>query len=168
MVEAASLAREATTVLSPLGRPLFAAYQSMSWPTPAHLQLFHAQTLLREHRGNAHVAALMLAGLDAVEALASYTPMGGGLPKELLLATRGWSEPEWDAAVQRLTDRGLLASDGAYTDAGRQQRDAIEAQTDEASVAPYQHLGEQRTTRLRELARPWSKAFTEAMFGGAR
>jgi hypothetical protein len=165
MAEAAALAREAATGLKPLGRPLFAGHQSLQWPEPAHLQLFHAQTLLREYRGDAHVAALMLAGLDAVEALVTYTPLGQGLPKDMLTATRGWSDADWDAAVQRMQDRGVLTAEGTYTDAGQAQRDQIEAQTDAAAVAPYLRLGAERTDRLRAIARPWSRAFTEQLFG---
>lgn len=168
LAEAAALAREATTVCDPVGRPLFAAHASLPWPDPPHLQLFHAQTLLREHRGDAHVAALMLAGLDGIEALVGYVPLNQGLPEELLRATRGWDDEAWDAAAGRLRDRGLLAADGSLTEAGQQQRTAMEAQTDIASAAPYQHLGAERTQRLRELARPWSRTITESMFGGGK
>lgn len=166
MAEAAELAREATTVLASQGRPLFAAWHALPWPEPAHLQLFRAQTLLREHRGDGHVAALVVAGLDGLEALVSYDPLGEGMPKELVLATRGWSIDEWDAAVERLHRRGLLEQDGSYTPAGKAQRDTVEAQTDAAAVAPYRHLGPERTTRLRELVRPWSRTFAKELFGG--
>jgi hypothetical protein len=168
MAEAAALAREATTACDIVGRPLYAAHASLPWPEPAHLQLFHAQTLLREHRGDAHVAALMLAGLDGIEALVGYVPLNQGLPEELLRATRGWGDEAWDAAAGRLRDRGLLAADGSLTEAGQQQRKAMEAQTDLAAASPYQHLGAERTERLRELARPWSRTITESMFGGGK
>jgi hypothetical protein len=165
MVEAAGLAREATTVLRPEGRALYAAHASLNWPEPAHLQLFHAQTLLREARGDAHIAALVLADLDAVEALVTHIGVGGGLPADVLKATRGWPDEAWDAAAERLRDRGLIAADGTLTAAGKVLRDGIEAQTDAADAAPYLHLGAERTERLRALARPWSKAISAAMFG---
>lgn len=168
MAEAASLARDATAGCNPVGRPLYAAHASLPWPEPAHLQLFHAQTLLREHRGDAHVAALMLAGLDGVEALVGYVPLGQGLPESLLRATRGWDDAAWDAAAGRLRDRGLLAADGTLTTVGQQQREAMEAQTDIASAAPYLHLGAERTRRLRDLARPWSRTVTAEIVGGSR
>jgi hypothetical protein len=167
MAEAASLAREATTVLSIEGRPLFAAHAALAWPEPAHLQLFHAQTLLREHRGDAHIAALVLAGLDSVEALVTYVPMGRGMSEDMVRATRGWSDEEWDAAVARAQDRGLLDADRGHTAAGATQRETIEQQTDEAAAAPYLHLGLERTDRLRELARPWSRSISHQMFGTA-
>jgi hypothetical protein len=167
MAEAAALAREATTVLRIEGRPLFAAHASLDWPAPPHLQLFHAQTLLREHRGDGHIAALVLAGLDAVEALVTYVPMGQGMSEDMVRATRGWSDVQWDAAVVRAQERGLLDDNRAYTAAGKSLREAIEAQTDAAAAAPYSHLGPERTDRLRELARPRTRSISHQMFGTA-
>ena len=166
MAEAASLAREATTVLDPVGRPLYAAHASLEWPVQPHLALWHAQTLLREHRGDGHVAALVLAGLDGVEALVSYVPMGKGLPVPVLRSTRGWEDTEWDAAIERLRERGVLDADGGYTPVGKAQRDEIEAATDRAATAPWQHLGHDKTERLRELVKPWSRTITASVFGG--
>jgi hypothetical protein len=164
MAEAAALAREATTALGPQGRPLYAAHAAVDWPAPAHLQLFHAQTLLREYRGDGHIAALVLAGLDPVEALVSYAPIEPAV-SDMLRATRGWPDEEWDAASARLRERGLLEPDGALSAAGAEFRERIEAQTDAADVAGYLQLGAERTERLRELARPWSRAISQAMFG---
>jgi hypothetical protein len=167
MAEAAALAREACSVLRVEGRPLYAAHASLDWPEPAHLQLFHAQTLLREHRGDGHIAALVLADLDPLDALLTYLAHGQGMNESMVRATRGWSDEEWDAAVVRAKDRGLIDADGAFTAAGAAQREAIEAQTDAAAAAPYLHLGPERTERLRELARPWAKSISHQMFGTA-
>jgi hypothetical protein len=168
MAEAAGLAREATTVLDHVGRPLSAAHATLDWPAAPHLQLFHAQTLLREHRGAGHIAALVLAGLDGIEALVSYVPLRQGLPESLLRATRGWPDEAWDDAAARLRDRGILAEDGSLTEAGAAMREQIEAQTDAVAASAYRHLGPERTQRLRDLARPWSKTFVTEMFGGGQ
>jgi hypothetical protein len=165
MAEAAALAREATSVLGVEGRPLFAAHAALDWPEPPHLQLFHAQTLLREYRGDGHIAALVLAGLDPVEALVTYLPLGEGMNEAMLRGTRGWSDAEWEAGVRRAQADGLLDADGAHTPAGAAQRAEIEAQTDAADVAAYRHLGAERTERLRTLARPWARAISTQMFG---
>jgi hypothetical protein len=167
MAEAAGLAREATTVLRVEGRPLYAAHASLPWPEPPHLQLFHAQTLLREHRGDGHIAALVLADLDPLAALVTYVAHGEGMNEAMVRATRGWTDEEWDAAVVRVREFGLIDADGAFTEAGAAQRDAIEAQTDAAATAPYRHLGPERTERLRELCRPWSRSISQQMFGSA-
>jgi hypothetical protein len=170
MAEAAALAREATAVLDPVGRPLFAAHLTVPWPEPAHLQLFHAQTLLREHRGDGHIAALVVAGQDALDALITYCAHGIGASEAMIRATRGWTDEEWSAGVERARERGLLTSDDSLTltDAGRAEREQIEAATNARAAAPYRHLGVDRTNRLRELARPWSKAISDELFGGGR
>lgn len=164
MTEAATLAREATTVLSGVGRPLFAGHLTLPWPEPAHLQLFHAQTLLREHRGDGHVAALALAGLDGVGALVTHIASDEAVPEQAIRATRGWTDEEWSAGEATVIAQGLVA-DGRLTPAGRAQRDEIERQTDQAATAPYLHLGEERVQRLRTLARPWSTAIAAELFG---
>lgn len=165
LAEAASLAREATTACGVEGRALFAGHASLPWPEPAHLQLWHAVTLLREHRGDGHVAALTLAGLTGPEAVVSYTSLGAGMPEELARATRGYSEEEWEQTRRDLRDKGIFDADNALTPAGRAQRDLIEAQTDAAATAPYDHLGAAKTQRLIELARPLARTITKQIFG---
>jgi hypothetical protein len=165
MSRAAELAREATTVLDIVGRPLYAGHAALPWPEPAHLQLWHAATLLREHRGDGHIAALVLAGLSGLDASLTYVATGHGMSEDLQRQTRGYSEEEWAAAKQRLVDEGLLAATGGLTDAGQALRDDIEAQTDIAAAAPYDHLGPERTQELIELTRPWARSVTKQIFG---
>lgn len=165
MAEAARLAREATTACSVVGRPLFAAHAALPWPQPPHLQLWHAATLLREHRGDGHIAALVLSGLTGMEAAITYAATGQGLPADLLRATRGYSEQEWSRTKDRLCDRGLLDAEGGLTDDGRRLRADLEAQTDAAAAAPYEHLGDERTRRLINLVRPWARSITKQIFG---
>jgi hypothetical protein len=162
MEEAAGLARRAAevAVTRPEGRPLFAAYAGLDWPTDPHLVLWHAQTLLREFRGDAHLAALVLAGLDGCEALVTHAA-SGDVPAAVLQSSRAWPDDQWAAAVDRLQGRGLVDADGSFTDAGRALRQTIEVRTDEASVVAYEVLGDEGCSRLRGLARPWSKAIVE-------
>jgi hypothetical protein len=170
VAEAAALAREATTALRVEGRALFAGYAELAWPQEPHLRLFHAQTLLREHRGDGHVAALTLGGLDPVEALLTHlgSADGGGLALPVIRATRGWSDEEWAAGQRRLRERGLIDDQDQCTSDGRTLRATIEAHTDAAAAAPYDHLGPDRTARLRELVKPLAKAVSAQLFGGNR
>jgi hypothetical protein len=149
---------------------LYAAHAALAWPTDPHLQLFHAQTLLREHRGDGHIAALVVAGEDALDALIGYCAHGIGASEAMIRATRGWSDEEWAAGVERARARGLITADETLTltPEGQAEREAIEAQTNARAAAPYQHLGAERTNRLRELARPWSKAISDELFGTGR
>ncbi|MGY1824117.1 SCO6745 family protein [Geodermatophilus sp. SYSU D00079] len=150
--ELAGLVREACGVLTPEGRPLYAGHADLPWPDEPLLVLWHGATLLREHRGDGHVAALLRHGLSGLEALVTHTLTGRGFTEAAAKATRGWSDEEWAAAADALTARGLLA-DGALTDAGRELRATIEAETDELSAAPWRHLGAERTARVVELGR---------------
>ena len=167
MAEAASLAREACSAITTQieGRPLYAAHASLPWPEPEHLQLWHATTLLREHRGDGHIAALVLAGLNGLEVSVNYVTYRGASNEELQRSTRGYSEEEWEAGKAALRAKGIFDDDNAYTEFGRKQREDIEAQTDVAASAPYDHLGAERIARLIELVRPWARSITKQIFG---
>ncbi|WP_086777421.1 SCO6745 family protein [Streptomyces griseus] len=165
--EAAALARRAAEAAGP-GVPgglgvanapvasggLGPANSALPWPDAPHLALWHAATVLREHRGDGHIAALAEAGLDPVEALVSFAAVGAAAPEAF--ASRGWSAAEWGAARQRLRERGLLAADGTATDAGRELRAKVELRTDEEAAAPWRALGEPGRERLAQLlGEPW-------------
>jgi hypothetical protein len=122
------------------------------------MALFHAATLLREHRGDGHVALLMAAGLDGLEAVVTHTATGKGMTPKWVFATRGWSQEEWDAACERLRGRGLLDGDGELTEQGVALRAQIEADTDRLDRAPYEHLGAPGVERLTELGRAFARA----------
>jgi len=165
LVEAAGLARRAAEAACerPEGRALFAAHAALPWPGEPHLVLWHAQTLLREFRGDAHVGTLMLEGLSGIDSLVSHAA-SGDVPAEVLRVSRAWSEDEWSSAVDDLRSRGLVAAEGelAFTDEGRAQRRRIEDRTDALSVHAYEPLGEDGCTRLRALGRTFSKAVMAA------
>ncbi|MET8147212.1 hypothetical protein ACIBSW_11770 [Actinoplanes sp. NPDC049668] len=165
MAEAASLARRAAESASehPEGRPLFAATSALPWPKEPHLVLWHAQTLLREYRGDGHVAALLLTGRSGIEALVLHAATGRVAP-EVLRRTRGWSTDEWEAAADRLRSGGLVEAgdEPALTEAGRAQRQWVEDRTDLLAAPAYAVLGSAGCTRLAELAGPISRAVSEA------
>jgi len=148
--ELAVLLREACRVLTPEGRPLYAGHADQPWPEEPVLQVWHAVTLLREHRGDGHVLSLLRHGLSGLEALVTHTLTGRGFTRQAAQATRGWSDDEWAAAEAGLADRGLVA-DGALTEAGVALRTAVERDTDELSAAPFAHLGAERTERVADL-----------------
>jgi len=149
LAEAAALARRAAGAASTAGRPLAAANAELPWPEAPHLQLWHAATILREHRGDGHLATLLMADLDPVEALVSFAAIGAASVERF--ASRGWSEEEWHAAAERLTARGLLNPDGTATDTGRALRREVEHHTDLLAAAPWQVLGAAATAQLADL-----------------
>ncbi|MFD7552639.1 hypothetical protein ACFV0R_32205 [Streptomyces sp. NPDC059578] len=152
MAEAAGLALRAAEGCAPHGRALYAAHAQLEVPGAAHLALWHASTLLREHRGDGHVAVLLDLGLDPVEAMVSHTATGKGMTPKWATGSRGWRRTNWEAAGERLRARGLLTEDGELTDAGRALRAEVEERTDRLDSAPYEHLGEAGVARLTELA----------------
>lgn len=167
LAEAAGLVRRAAEAAEPWGRPIFAAHTSLPWPDRPHLEFFHAVTLLREYRGDAHVAALTLEGYDAVEALVAHLASGSSaLPPALMQATRGWDDDEWEAGQERLRQKGHLDEAGALTltETGTQSRERVEDVTDVASLGPWSALTDDEIVRLSDISAPFSKVIAKAMF----
>lgn len=153
VAEAAELAREAALAAPVAGRPLAAANAPLPWPDEPHLVLWHAQTLLRESRGDGHVSALVSAGLSPCEALVTFAADGLAVA-DALRGARGWSEAEWADASGRLRRRGLLDEAGKLTDEGAALRSWVEERTDLGAEASWSALGHARCERLVELAGP--------------
>jgi hypothetical protein len=166
MVRAAELARAAAEQVEHRleGRPLAAAHCEVTWPQAPHLVLWHAQSILREYRGDGHIAQLVVHGLSGTESLVTHAA-AGDVPAHLLKATRGWPDEAWDAAVDALRGRSWLepGEELRFTVAGARQRQEIEDGTDLLAAAPYAALGEDACAELRTLARPWSKVMAELL-----
>lgn len=160
--EAATLARKACEGATGEDRPLYAAHADLPWPDEPHLMLWHAVTLLREHRGDAHLHALASSGLSGIEALITHVATGKGFTVGFAQQSRGWSPEQWADASAGLVERGLLDPDGNLTDAGAALRGEIEEHTTRMSLAPWRHLGPEGLARLAEVSRPLSKAVLPA------
>ncbi|MGW3963251.1 SCO6745 family protein [Amycolatopsis sp. NPDC005003] len=142
------------------GRPLAAAWAAVPKPADPLSRLWLAATILREHRGDGHVLAAVHAGLGGLET--TLTHIGDGvIARADIQPHRGWSDAQWDAAVDRLRARGILDSDGVLTEAGRDLRRGIEADTDRLAAAPVEALGAD-VGRVLELAVPLSRAVVDA------
>ncbi len=166
MRRAADLARRVAEEASRRteGRPLAAAHADVAWPAEAHLVLWHAQSILREYRGDGHIALLVVHGLSGLEALVTHAA-AGDVPAQLLRSTRGWSQEAWDAAVDALRGRGWLERGDQLrlSEWGGAQRRTIEDRTDALAAPPYDALGEEDCATLRALVRPWSTVFAEQL-----
>jgi len=165
LAETAALTRKAAEAACERleGRPLFAAHATLPWPTEPHLELFHAQTLLREFRGDGHVAALVASELTGLEALVVHAATGY-LPAKVLRNTRQWSEEQWAAAADGLREREILepGDEDVLTEEGRALRQRIEDLTDRLAEPAYAALGEDGVNRLVEVGKPLSDAVIEA------
>ena len=158
--EADEILADAVSDLEAGGRPLYAAHAGLPTPEAAALRLWHRITLLREWRGDGHVAVLTAEGVDPCEVLHIAGASGASL--SMLKATRGWSDEEWDAARARLVENGVLTAEGELTEAGAAHRQHVEDRTDALAAAPWLRIGPERSARLRELLRPISVAVVES------
>jgi hypothetical protein len=160
IAQAAKLAVEAAEQAPTAGRPLGAANAALPWPAEPHLALWQATTILRESRGDGHIAALIAASLDPCEALVAFAA-DNGLSPEYMRQARSWSVEEWEAAAGRLAERGLLVASGALTSDGRALRRWVEDRTDAAAAAPWRALGGERSEQLADLLTPLALTLTE-------
>jgi hypothetical protein len=140
--------------LRPYGKPLFAGISALPMPEPPLGVAWHLGDMLREYRGDAHIAAWTGAGFDPPE-IGLLTELYWGLPARSYVRTRAWTSDDLDAAQERLRSRGLLEADGsAMTEAGWAAREAVEVQTDQMCRPLTDALGEDGEELVALLA-PW-------------
>jgi len=153
LADAARSLRAAATAVDLPGRVLAAANADLPWPEDPVEVLWHAATILREHRGDGHIAALLVAGLGGLESLVWKASMFEG-GRGMLQPARGWTDEEWAAATVDLARRGLVTADGEATDAGRALDVELEDVTDRLAAAPWAAIGEAATDECAALLRP--------------
>jgi len=137
------------------GKPLYAGVLAQEVPSSPIGAAWRLADRLREYRGDAHTAAWTSAGFDAVE-IGLLTELYWGLPLKTYIRSRGWSEAELDDGIRRLEYRGLLR-DGSFTELGREQREAVELNTDRQCRPVIESLGDDFDEVISLLA-PMGKA----------
>jgi len=147
-----------TDGVDPSGRMLYSGLSVQPVPDTTMGQLWHAADLVREHRGDGHIAA-WISRTDSCE-ITVLTELSWGREPGAYVFTRGWSGEEVDAARARLQDRGLLDGDGQLTEAGRAFRAEIEHNTDLAEREVIDRLGD-RAGELFSLIQPIAKTIVE-------
>jgi hypothetical protein len=161
IVRALDLLRRAVDACHVEGRPLFAGHLAQQWPTEPHMALWFAITLLREYRGDGHIAALTSEGVSGIEALLLHGATGA-VHAKVLQATRGWNDQEWASARRGLQARGWLDDDGRLTPVGSAHRDGVERRTDQLAAAPWLHLSDDDTIWLAALGKALSATIVAA------
>mgnify|MGYP005811261415 CR=1 FL=1 len=154
---AAELAGRAARQAPLDGRPLFAANLALPWPDDPLAALWHATTLLREQRGDGHVAVLAAAGISGRESNVLHAA-AGGVPREYIARTRDYDEAAWRHHEQRLAERGLLDDDGSLTPAGRELKDHIERSTDTLALSALDALSDDEVETLFRALTPLTRA----------
>ncbi|MYR08132.1 hypothetical protein GTV32_18320 [Gordonia sp. SID5947] len=151
------------------GRPLASGWAAATPPEQPHVALWHAIAVLREWRGDNHIAVLVNHDLDALDAVIFHeaelpdpTISRRTLGRKLIQFTRGWSDDDWDASVERLIGRGLVTrveSGERLTDAGLELYRTVEADTDAVTAQAWSRPG---VDELLEQTRPYVKAVIDA------
>ena len=144
---------------------MYAAHAAQDWPTAPHLVLWWALTLLREFRGDGHIAAMTTQGLSGVEALVIHQATAV-LPPGTLQSSRAWPDEAWQEGVRSVRARGWLDDDAGLTPDGLAARQWVEDRTDELMVRCWALIGDEGCERLRELTRPAVRALLPDMPGG--
>jgi hypothetical protein len=136
---ATELLLEAATSAPFEGRPMYAALRSIPIPDDPVARLFHAASLLREHRGDGHIAALMIEGVGGLEAHVLLA-LDMGMPAEGFGRVHHLPAAELAAVIDGMRDRGLIGDDGWLSVLGRVVKQRVEALTDDLAAKPYQSL----------------------------
>lgn len=154
---AADLAAKAARDAPLDGRPLFAANSALPWPEEPVDKLWHAATLLREHRGDGHVAVLTAAGISGRDSNVLHSA-AGGVSAEFIRRSRDYDDDEWRTCCQRLAARGLLDGDGSLTGAGRRLKDDIETATDQLALTALDGLDDNEVELLFATLTPLARS----------
>lgn len=155
----ARVAKELAAIVDGLtfaGKPLAAAHAALERPTDDIGLLWWAASVIREFRGDCHIAVLTAAGLDGTSAntLAVAAGLIGGDQRLM----RGWSEDEWAAGYAQLASRGWVDADGTITDSGRSARQQIEDATDRVCAASMDKEATGRAITVEDGVRALARA----------
>lgn len=155
MTEIGDVIRACNAGLEYAGRPLAAAHAAIEPPDDPLASLWCAVTVLREFRGDGHVAVLVTEDVGPIEALITSSGFGDG-SVEFYQKNRAWSLDEWETALERCLSRGWIDADGALTAAGRDLRTRLEDSTDRSVSAVVDSLGED-LERVIDVVKPISR-----------
>ncbi|HWF70964.1 MAG TPA: hypothetical protein VG187_15640, partial [Mycobacterium sp.] len=154
---AAELAGKAARQAPLDGRPLFAANRALPWPDDPLAALWQAVTLLREHRGDTHIAVLAAAGVSGRECNVLQAA-SGAIPRDYIARARDYDEAAWRHHEEQLAERGLLNDDGTITGAGHELKGHIESTTDALSLSALDALSDNEVEALFQALTPITRA----------
>ncbi|MFC3898322.1 MarR family transcriptional regulator [Lentzea rhizosphaerae] len=140
LVRAADLTTKAATSAPTEGRVMYAGMRTVEVPSDPVARLWHSATMLREHRGDGHIAALVGARVGGTEAHVLSAIAMGIHPPESFGRIHHLPKKRLAEVVEGLRKRGIVDADGRFTDAGRELQERIETLTDELAAAPYEAL----------------------------
>ena len=158
---AATLAAKAARSAPLDGRPLFAANAALDWPDEPLAKLWHAATLLREQRGDGHVAVLATHQVSGRECNVLHAA-AGRVPQDMIMRARDYDDQLWNHYRDRLSRRGLLDGDGGLTEAGRELKQRIEDATDTIALSALDALDDDEVEALFRALTPITRKVVDA------
>ena len=158
---AADLAAKAARTAPLDGRPLFAANVALEWPEEPVAKLWHAVTLLREQRGDGHIAVLATLGISGRESNVLHAA-AGRVPKQFIMRSRDYDDAQWNRLRDGLIGRGLLDGDDNLTDAGRELKQRLEDTTDSLALSALAALDDDEVETLFQSLTPITRKVVSA------
>jgi hypothetical protein len=149
----AELLTKAATSAPLEGRPMYAALRAIPVPDDVVTRLFHAASLLREHRGDGHIAALVVEGVGGLEAHALFA-LDMDMPAEKFGRIHHLPAAQLAALTDGMRDRGLIGEDGWLSEQGRAVKQRVESLTDDLAAKPYESLEPDELRELMALLEP--------------
>lgn len=143
------------------GRPMYAALRALPIPGDAVARLFHAASLLREHRGDGHIAALLAEGIGGLEAHV-LVALDMDLPAEKFGRIHHLPAAQLAAVIDGMRRRGLIGDDGWLTDRGRAVKQRVEERTDDLAAKPYESLDAEELGELMAILEPLASVLVAA------
>ena len=118
---------------------MYAALRAIPFPDDGVTRLFHAASLLREHRGDGHIAALMIEGVGGLDAHVLLA-LDMDMPAENFGRIHHLPKAQLAAVIDGMRDRGLIGDDGWLSEPGCAVKQRVEALTDDLALVPYEVL----------------------------
>jgi hypothetical protein len=156
LVRTAELLAKASVSAPTNGRVMYAALRSLPMPEEPVARLWHAANMLREHRGDGHIAALLSEGIGGTEAHVLSALDSGVYPAESFGRIHHLPKARLAEIMDGLRERGLIDASGRFTDDGRATKDRVESLTDALAEAPYDALDALELDQLIAVLEPIS------------
>jgi DNA-binding MarR family transcriptional regulator len=134
---------------------------ALQWPEEPVAKLWHAVTLLREQRGDGHIAVLATLGISGRESNVLHAA-AGRVPKQFIMRSRDYDDAQWNRLRDRLIGRGLLDSDDNLTDAGRELKQRLEDTTDSLALSALAALDDDEVETLFQSLTPITRKVVSA------
>jgi hypothetical protein len=155
--------RRGLEVAEGAGHPLFSGLKGLPWPEEPLGQLWRCCDMVREHRGDSHIAVWTRAMLKPIE-IQLMSELQLGIPLKTYSLTRGWSIDQMDAAIEEMRRRGWVEAE-RFTPEGRAFREQIEWDTDDMETSIVEAIGA-AFEELIEILSPWAAAIVGAGIAG--